>query len=239
VPDDVSAEERSAPHLERRDALERQFLDRARGRTNGGVVFIALRPPTGDGIVTVQAPDGRGRCFPVFTTLARADDYARTAFGQGARPCYAGSDPLQIVAVLHAVRELASAEWFAVDRCPRCSVFSVTGIEAMKGPDHTISVWARAKATETARAELYFAHAGRLARSGRLYEARDLALETAGHVTFEHPGVHLLLGQLAVALGDGALRQEAAAFLEFFHYDAHRRKLAEVERSGSPDFAGP
>jgi hypothetical protein len=49
----------------------------------------------------------------------------------------------------------------------------------------------------------------------------------------------LLLGQVAIRLGDRRLLGEAKAFLDFFNFEPWRRKLGEVEESGVLDFAGP
>ena len=69
--------------------------------------------------------------------------------------------------------------------------------------------------------------------------ARDVALEAVGHVTMEDPRLRLLLGQVAIRLGDRRLLGEAKAFLDFFNFEPWRRKLGEVEESGVLDFAGP
>ena len=93
--------------------------------------------------------------------------------------------------------------------------------------------------SELARAELYFTHALESARAGLLELARDVALEAVGHVTMEDPRLLLLLGQVAIRLGDRRLLGEAKAFLDFFNFEPWRRKLGEVEESGVLDFAGP
>jgi hypothetical protein len=94
------------------------------------------------------------------------------------------------------------------------------------------------KARGLARVELYFAYALDLARNGLLEAARDVALETAGHVTLGHPNAHLLLGQVAVGLRDRTLLREAKAFLQSFSYRAWEMKLDRVVQSGLTDFTG-
>jgi hypothetical protein len=79
-------------------------------------------------------------------------------------------------------------------------------------------------------------HAQASARAGELYNARDVLLETAAHVSFEDPRVHMLLGQVAVALRDRELLHEAKAYLKFFKLSSWEHKLDEVVQSGSPDF---
>jgi hypothetical protein len=125
---------------------------------------------------------------------------------------------------------------FALDRCPRCETFTVISSESAKTADDLLAVWAIFKATELARADLYFAFALDSARAGQLEVARGVALETIGHVTVEDPRPHLLLGQLGVGLRDRTLVREAKAFLRFLKFDELERKLDDAARSGSPDF---
>lgn len=84
--------------------------------------------------------------------------------------------------------------------------------------------------------DLYLTHAQTSARTGELYASRDVLLETAGHVSFEDPRVHVLLGQVAVALHDRELLREAKAFLQFFKLHSWERKLDQVLQSGSLNF---
>ena len=102
-----------------------------------------------------------------------------------------------------------------------------------------VTIWAIGKAIELGWAELYLAYALESVRSGRLEAARDVALETVGHVTMEDPRLHLLLGRIAVGLEDRVLLREAREFLRFFRLSTWERKLDEIERSGSADFTGP
>jgi hypothetical protein len=83
---------------------------------------------------------------------------------------------------------------------------------------------------------LYFAYALRSARAGQLEVARDVALEAVGHVSLEDPRPHLLLGELAVALRDRTLLQEAQAFLRFFKHERWGQKLARAVQSGQALF---
>jgi hypothetical protein len=117
--------------------------------------------------------------------------------------------------------------------------FNTIKSNSIKAPDDAVTIWAITKAIELARAELYFSHALEWARAGRLEVARDVSLEAVAHVTVEDPRLHLLLGQVAIGLGDGRLLREAKAFLDFFRHESWRCKLDYAEESGVPDFAGP
>ena len=50
--------------------------------------------------------------------------------------------------------------------------------------------------------------------------------------------LHVLLGQIAIGLGDRALLQEAKAFLALLNQDRWERKLDQAAKSSSPDFEG-
>jgi len=128
---------------------------------------------------------------------------------------------------------------FAIDRCPRCNVFSAIKIKADLNPDQLVDFWSVFKGQQCVRADLYFEYALQSARDGRLQAAREVALEAVGHVTLEDPRFHLLLGQLALKAGDRQLLREAETFLRALRADVWTRKLDEVKRSRSPDFKGP
>lgn len=99
-----------------------------------------------------------------------------------------------------------------------------------------LALWAIHKATEIARLQLYCAYALRSARAGQLEAARDVALEAVGHVSSEDPRPHLLLGELAVALGDRTLLQEAQMFLRFFKHEPWEQRLSVAEQAGQALF---
>ena len=67
--------------------------------------------------------------------------------------------------------------------------------------------------------------------------ARDVVLETVGHVSMGDPDAHLLLGQLAVGLKDRTLLAEARAFLDYLEAGRWRKKLDDVDRTGNADFS--
>lgn len=152
---------------------------------------------------------------------------------------YLGSNSIQFLQIARDFEE--SGIEYITDRCPRCSNVSISaiGINSIKAPDDPVVLWAISKAGELARAELYSSFALESARAGKLELARDVAMEAVGHVTMEDPRLHLLLGRIAIVLGDGRLLRDAKAFLEFFGMDSWRRKLSQIEESGTADFAQP
>lgn len=90
---------------------------------------------------------------------------------------------------------------FSLDRCPRCPTFNAVSAGPAMTAGDALKMWAVFKATELARADLYFEFALDAARARRLAVAREVALETVGHVTMEDPRPHFPLGQLGVGLG--------------------------------------
>jgi len=127
-------------------------------------------------------------------------------------------------------------ERFTIDRCPRCDIVTAFGSTSVTTGERAVEAWSIFKATELARLDLYLTHASGSARAGQLDVARDVALETVAHVSLEDSRVHLLLGQIAVALRDHELLREARSFLQFLEADLCERGLDEAVRSGSPSF---
>jgi hypothetical protein len=180
-------------------------------------------------------PDGGRQCLPVFSTPFRGADYKQVLLSAGPPVQYLASTAAHLFRMLRDV-EKAGIEAVTLDRCPRCSTFTVTISGSLKTPGDVLVLWAIHKATEMARLELYFAYALRSARAGQLEVARDVALEAVGHVSLEDPRPHLLLGELAVALRDRTLLQEAQTFLRFFKHERWGQKLARAVQSGQALF---
>jgi len=123
-----------------------------------------------------------------------------------------------------------------LDRCPRCNFFSAIHSGSIITADKAIECWSIIKATKLARLNLYLTYAQTSARTGEFFASRDVLLETAAHVSFDDPRVHVLLGQVAVALHDRELLREAKAFLQFFKFNSSERKLDQAVQSGSLNF---
>jgi hypothetical protein len=238
LPSDLADAERSESFATSRENLERELRKLPRRPLGDEPLFIELLEARGSGVVTINLPDRSGQCLPVFSTPFRASDYVQTLLPSGPSVRYLSSSPLQLVQMLPRI-EASGIEALALDRCPRCSIFTTVGTCSLKTSDDLIGLWCIFKATLLARADLYFSYALESARAGRIEIARDVALETVGHVNLEDPRPHLLLGQLAVKLRDRELLGEAKSFLQFFQLDRWGRKLDQVVQSGSPDFQDP
>lgn len=124
----------------------------------------------------------------------------------------------------------------ALDRCPRCGVFTVLGSSSLHNAAKVVENWKIWKATEIAGCRLYFGYAQAAARAGQFLVARDVALELVGHVTIQDARVHLLLGKLAITLMNKRLLREAKEFLVFLKQNAVVQELADAQKTRSIQF---
>jgi hypothetical protein len=237
LPSPVLPDECEAVEL-RRGAIERELLDSVRCPADDALLLTELLI-TGRGVVTI--PDARRgeQCLLTFGTRFRAADYVRTL--SGPHVLYVSSSPSQLVRMLGDLRD-SGVDGFTIDRCPRCpssTMFTKISSESMHVPADVIKVWAIGESIQRARLEFYIGRALEWTREGRLESARELALESVGHVYFEDPRPHLMLGQLAVVLGDRQLLKEAKSFLRYFGFISWERNIDDVERLGTWDFSGP
>jgi hypothetical protein len=237
VPTDLAEAEESESFATSRKTFESELRELPGRPLEDDPLFTELLETNGSGVVTITLPNHKGQCLPVFSTPFRAADYVQTLLASGPQVRYLNSSPLQLVHMLR--NEAAGIETLALDRCPRCSIFTTVGTSALKASDDLIKVWCIFKATQIARENLYFSYALESARAGRIEIARVVALETVGHVSLEDPRPHLLLGQLAVKLRDRELLRESLAYLHFLKCDRWERKLHQVVQSGTPDFENP
>jgi hypothetical protein len=223
----------------RHGVIARELLESAR-RPPDDAPFLTEVLVADQGVLTVPHSGG-GQCLLTFGTRFRAADYVRTLFTTGSRAQLVSSSASQLVRMLGDPRE-SGVDSFTIDRCPRCppsTEFLKIDSRSMRLPADVIKVWAIGESIQVARIEFYVERALEWARDGRLEAARDLALECVGHVFFEDPRPHLLLGQLAVVLGDRRLLQEAKTFLHYFGFVSWERQLEDVERVGICDFSDP
>lgn len=235
LPSELEAQENTESFGARQEALQQELLaEGQRPPIDAPLFTVLLESETR--FLCLALPDNGGPCVPVFTTPFRAADYVRALLKRGSHLQYLCSSPIQFLQMLPDFQG-SGVEWITMDRCPRCSILTTVGTRSIKTPDDAVVLWAVHKATELARAELYWAYAVESARAGKLELARDVCLEAVGHVTMEDPRLHMLLGEVALGLGDGRLLKEAKAFLEHFRMDSWLIKLAQDEESGATDFA--
>jgi hypothetical protein len=198
-------------------------------------LFISLMRSDRRGIVTMTLPDGR-HCLMAFSHWVRAEDYRGALLVAEPRLGSLVSTPRELLQMLRDI-EAAGITCLALDRCPRCPTFCIVPTDSIKTVDDVIRMWSASKSVQHARLELYLSHALNLARTGRFFLARDVALEIVGHVTPDDPRVHLLLGELGVALGLPKLSTEAGHALRLLNYADWEERLRQVVKSKSPAFA--
>lgn len=235
LPSDLADREAGDTFASQREAIELALRAPPRRPQEQSPLFVELLAASEGGVVTITLPDSESRCLPIFTSPFRAADYIRTLLTRGPAVQYLSSSPLELVRMLRDLREMG-IETFALDRCPRCSIFTAIGCASLATADDAITCWSITKATELARLDLYLSHARASARAGELETAREVVLETIAHVSFEDPRAHLLLGKIAIALKDRPMLREAKAFLHFFKQDSWESRLDEADRSGGSDF---
>lgn len=239
LPGELAEREHSQIFAETRESIEAELLQSERRPSEDAPLFCAL--PAHGGPLTLQLTDSAQACLLVFSSPVRAADYKRVLFAMSPAGREIGElrfwrfSPSDFVEILSEFRQSPGIEQFALDRCPRCDVFTANDSD-VQSAENAIQIWAIFKATEHARAELYGHYATSAARRGDLELARDVALEIVGHVTPDDSRAHLLLGKVAAALDDEALRQEATAWLRFLGKEAALQELASFEYSARTTF---
>jgi hypothetical protein len=235
LPSELTETEAGEAFVARQTALIGELCASPQRPEDDKPLLTALTNAEGTGFITMTFPDGNQRCVPIFSAPWRAADYRRVLLSHSPSVSDCLLTPAGCVRLLRDLRTIG-IEMFAIDRCPRCTIFTWFGSTEMKTPGDVVPIWAIQKASELLRAGLYLTYALGLARRGRLEAARDVALETVGHVTMENPHTHFLLGQLAVGLRDRTLLREAKMFLRVFGFQQWEAKLDRVVKSGSPDY---
>jgi len=232
LPQDLAAREESADYGQWRDRIESELFAQA---TNENAPGFATFLKSGNGLLQIRLPDSEKGCLLVFSTPVRATDYAGAAAPERKFHLFCSSAE-QVVPVVAEFRERAGIGHVALDRCPRCSMFTVLDASSLDSAARAVRAWKISKATQIARCRLYFDYAQAAARVGQFLVARDVALELVGHVTAEDPRVHLLLGKLAVQLQDKTLLREAKRFLILLKQIVTLNDLQETARMKSVRF---
>lgn len=237
LPSDLVQMEAGEVFAARYDVIARDLRTSPDQPRDGAPLFTSLVLEQGRAAVTFPLPDDGGHCLPVFSTPFRAADYAQTLLTSMSSVQYLASTASQLLGMVHDL-ETVGISALAVDRCPRCPIFSSVKTASLKAARDLLELWAIHKTTELSRMQLYFDYALRSARAGHLETAREVALETVGHVSLENPRLHLLLGQIAVGLSDRTLLREAKAFLVYFKHESCDRSLDQTIQAGQPTFEG-
>jgi hypothetical protein len=235
-PADLRKMEDSAEHRTRQDMFEMQ-LQSSSLLPKADAPVLTIFVIDGSNLVT-NALDDETQCVHVFSERWRAVDYARTRLANQPGLAFAVLSPDGLVELLRDC-EKSGKFAFTIDCCPRCENFTPYDSTLADAGAYLVQMIGVHKATEMARRHLYYHYALQKARMGHHVAARDVLLESVGHVTMSDPDTHLLLGQLGVAMNDAELASEAHEYLRFFGSGAWDRKLEQVELSGRADFEGP
>ncbi|HKW13404.1 MAG TPA: hypothetical protein VJS69_02855 [Candidatus Krumholzibacteria bacterium] len=236
LPAELRKMEDSAEHRTRQDMFEMELANSSLlPKTDAPVLTIFVS----DGSNLVLNPLGDGvQCVHVFSERWRAVDYARMRLASQPGLSFAVLSPDGFVKLLRDCEKMAKFA-FTIDCCPRCEAFTPYDSTLADDGAYLVQMIGVHKSTEMARRHLYYHYALQKARAGHHVAARDVLLESVGHVTMADPDTHLLLGQLGVAMNDPGLVREAHEFLRFFGSGAWDRKLDQVEMIGKADFEGP
>jgi len=238
LPPDLEKLEKSADHLTRQDAFEME-LSASSLLPGPDAPALTIFVTGGSNLLTIPVPDDdEVSCIPLFSERWRALDYARTLLADQAGLSFAVMSADGFVSTLRDVEKVGKFE-FTIDCCPRCTNFIRYESSLADDGGDVIRMVGVHRATELARRHLYYHYALAKAKIGHHVMARDVLLESVGHVTMSDPDTHLLIGQLGVAMKDEELVREAHEYLRFFGSGAWDRKLESVEYSGKADFMGP
>jgi hypothetical protein len=221
LPQELTCREESEDYDAWRDRVQADLMESPTDPNSPG---FATFLKCGDGLLEFANPEENGKYLLAFSSPYKAADYARVQVADRKFEFFSSS-PVQAAQLIPHFHQHAGITHIALDRCPRCPVFAVLDASAMDQPEPIIRAWKIFKATEICRVDLYWNYARGEANRGELIEARDVALELVGHVSAEDPRPHLLLGKLAIRLGDRQLLREAHQALTYFGFHDVDRDL--------------
>jgi len=229
----------SRPGEERPNFCDSPEMDRLCAGFESELLSPPRRPPEDKGLLTILgAPSGvftfvrpnSTPCLLSFSSPIRAGEYARVHAGQ-LQLKFLILSPQEFGRMLGDLKRSGEIGSFTLDPCPHCGVFPAYETGSNFAAESVVKTWAIHKASELARESLYFAHAEEAAAHGDFQEAKETALEAIQHVTSESPRLHLMVGKIALALGEKNLFAEARAFLEFLKAEELLQALLAAERS--------
>jgi len=181
------------------------------------------------GVFTLILPNSEP-CLLTFSTPLRAEAYARLHAGSHSLK-YLASTPEEFAQMLNDLRSNSPIESVALDVCPYCLNFPALNIECLLTPGQVVELWAIHKSGELARECLFFNQANDACACGDFQLAKATIFEAVQHVTAESPRLHLLLGKVALSLGDKDLFREVKTVLRFLQADYFIQELLAAEKS--------
>ena len=220
LPKELQAMEASAQFKERSEAMFEQLRTGVRPPTDIPIFTTLIGQ---NGPLTLQL--GEHLCLLLFSHPYKAADYARTQLTGHPPPRYMTLTLAQAAELVRDVRRFNITR-LTLDRCPRCDTLTVVESKPDQSDADMFGVWATFKSAELTRISLYTEFAAETARAGMPDIARDILLETVGHVDITSADAHIGLALMARLLGDQVLRKEAETFLEFLKVPGWRETLA-------------
>lgn len=211
-----------------RDQFRSELLSPSRCPTEDEPLLTTILVGS-SGVFTITEPDSKRPCLLTFSSPIRAGEYARIHAGSSPSR-YFSSSPQEFVRMMGDLKR-AGLGSFALDVCPHCLIYPVYEINSQFAPEIIIKTWGVHKSGELARESLYFGRAEEATARGDFGDAKETALHAIQHVTSESPRLHLLLGKIALSLGDKDLFRDAKAFLEFLRADHFLQELLAAEKS--------
>lgn len=232
LPEDLDAQEKSDEYKRRCDRHEAELC--AQGTDENTPAFVTFLKE-GRALLQFLAPEFKGGCLLAFSSALRAADYARVQVPEKKFE-FLCSSPAQAAFAVTELREKAGISHIALDRCPRCKIFTAVDVSNWTSAANLIRVWKIAKAIELTRCNLYLDYARTAAATGEFLGARNVALELIGHVTAEDPRAHLLLAKLGLMLRDKKLWREARTYLGVLREDAAIAQLDTIRKNKHVSF---
>jgi hypothetical protein len=211
LPDDLAAQEKSEQFSAWRKDIQQGLMRQQIDETAPSFAGFIMQ---GSGVVQFRSRAGGATCLMAFSTPFRVADYARFRIQDRDRLQFLACSAKEAVDVVQQCREKAGTTHIAINRCPRSPTCPTINVSSINSVPDLVKAFTICAATDIAHTSLYRNYAQESARAGDLVRARDVALELVGHVTPHDAPTHLLLGKLAVRLGDEQLLREAKAFLE-------------------------
>jgi hypothetical protein len=234
IPEALAAAEKSDLLIDDAQALQKRLFSGPERPRDDQPLFVFFVSAEKVGVVTFSL-GLFGACIPVFMSPVDAGEYRRLLL-RNMKTRYMVSSATQFLKMLRDV-ETAGVKMLAFNRPPRGGDFAELATRALQTPNDVIEIWSIHRGKQMALLKLYLAFGLKEARAGRLEVARDVGLACAGHITLGEPRLHLLLGQVAVALRDRVLVGEAGAYLKLLRDDARVRLLDRSAAAGIPDFS--
>lgn len=173
-------------------------------------------------------------CVPVFTSPMRAADFKQSTAAISSAMVYVPVSPVALIGVVRGAED-NGVHRYIFDPCPRCPTAVAVASGSLREPNDALNCWATSRASENVRTRLYLQYTLDAAYRGDFRLARYVGLCGVVHLTLEEPQLHLLIGQVGVALGHTSLVRDAQQFLRFLGRELLAAALEDSLAEGVPN----